>query len=194
MPSREGAISDFRRELRSGWRDLAGATLGLGCGAAMYTPIQSLFFRSLENEFHWSRAALAGALIALPVTALIMPIAGRLIDRFGVRPVSIVSVVLLSASFVWLSIIGNSPISFYAGFLAFNVLGAATTPVSYTRPVAGSFVTSRGTAIAIASSGIAVAGILLPPCSAPSWRAATGGPGFRRSPCCRSSPASPRCC
>jgi MFS family permease len=141
----------------------------------MYTPIQSLFFRSLENEFHWSRATIAGSLIALPITAIIMPVAGRLIDRYGVRLVTVFSVVLLSASFFWLSTIANSPLSFYAGFLAFNALGAATTPVSYTRPVARSFVASRGTAIAIASSGIAIAGILLPPILGPvlargEWR------------------------
>jgi MFS family permease len=170
-------MADFLREFKTGWRDLAGATLGLACGAAMYTPIQSLFFRALEQEYHWSRATLAFSLTALPVTALIMPAAGRLIDRFGVRPVALVSAVLLSLSFVWLSAIGNSPISFYAGFVAFNALGAATTPVGYTRPVAQSFLASRGTAVAIASSGIAVAGILLPPLLGPllvrgAWRSA----------------------
>jgi MFS family permease len=170
-------MADFLRELRTGWRDLVGATLGLACGAAMYTPIQSLFFRSLEQEFHWSRATLAFSLIALPLTAVIMPAAGRLIDRFGVRRVALVSVVMTALSFVWLSGIGNSPLSFYVGIVAFNALGAATTPIGYTRPVAQSFVASRGTAVAIASSGIAVAGILLPPVLGPllvrgGWRPA----------------------
>jgi predicted MFS family arabinose efflux permease len=168
-------MSDFRGELRTGWRDLVGATLGLACGAAMYTPIQSLFFRALLQEFHWSRATLAGALFALPLTAIMMPAVGRLIDRHGVRPISVISVVLLSASFIWLAFIGNSPLSFYAGIFAFNILGAATTPISYTRPIAQSFVGSRGTAIAVASSGIAVAGIVLPPILGPllaegDWR------------------------
>src|ERR1700755_938611 len=107
MQSGEEVMSEFRSEFRTGWRDLAGATLGLACGAAMYTPIQSLFFRSLENEFHWSRATIAGSLIALPITAIIMPVAGHLIDRFGVRLVTIFSVALLSASFFWLSTISN---------------------------------------------------------------------------------------
>ena len=139
MQSRKGSIADFVRELRTGWRDLIGATLGLACGAAMYTPIQSLFFRALEQEFHWSRATLAFSLIALPVTAIIMPAVGRLIDHFGVRRVAVVSAAMMSLSFLWLSTIGNSPLSFYAGFVAFNALGAATTPIGYTRPVAQSF-------------------------------------------------------
>src|ERR1700722_6633085 len=112
MQSRKSSISAFLGELRTGWRDLAGATLGLACGAAMYTPIQSLFFRALEQEFHWSRATLAFSLIALPVTAAIMPLAGRLIDRYGVRPVSLVSVVMTSLTFLWLSVNGNAPLSF----------------------------------------------------------------------------------
>jgi len=121
-----------------------------------------MFFRALEIEFHWSKTAIVIALIALPITAVFLPITGRLVDRFGVRAVAGISAALMAATFVALSIIGGSLVAFYAGFIAFNVLGGATGPISYTRPVAQSFVASRGTAVAIALSGIAISGVVLP--------------------------------
>jgi len=53
--------------------DLLGATIGLACGVGMYAPITSMFFRALETEFHWSKAAIAGALVALPLTGVVLP-------------------------------------------------------------------------------------------------------------------------
>jgi MFS family permease len=166
----------FRLEFRQGWADLCGATIGLACGVGLYTPISSMFFRALELEFHWSKTAVVIALIALPMTALFLPVVGRLVDRFGVRPVAGTSAVLMATMFFALAGIGGSLAAFYSAFIAFNVLGAATGPISYTRPVAQRFTSSRGTAIAIALSGIAISGIVLPPVLGPliahaGWRA-----------------------
>ena len=71
-------------ELRAGWRNLLAASIGLGLGVPIYTAISSLFLRALETEYGWSKAVTAGAMIALPLTALVLPIAGWLVDRFGV--------------------------------------------------------------------------------------------------------------
>ena len=79
--------------------NIAGATIGLACGVGLYTPISSMFFRALEIEFHWSRTAIVIALIALPITALFLPVVGRLVDRFGVRPVAGTSAVLMAMTF-----------------------------------------------------------------------------------------------
>src|SRR5882757_10805430 len=104
----ETLISTFERELKSGWPDLCGATIGLACGVGLYTPISSMFFRALEIEFHWSKTAIVIALLALPITALFLPTAGRLADRFGVRPVAMTSAALMAAIFVALSTTGGS--------------------------------------------------------------------------------------
>ena len=162
-------------ETRRQWRDLAGATIGLACGVGMYTPITSMFFRAIETEFGWSKTATAAGLVALPITGLALPFAGRLIDRFGVRVVAGMSALAMASCFLLLSLIGDSLAAFYAGFLGFNVLGCATGPVSYTRPIARSFLAARGTAIAIGLSGISISGIVLAPVLGPmlahgGWR------------------------
>jgi predicted MFS family arabinose efflux permease len=135
-----------------------------------------MFFRALEIEFHWSKTAIVIALVALPITAVFLPVAGRLADKFGVTSVAGTSAVLMAAIFLALSAMGGSLPEFYAGFIAFNVLGCATGPISYTRPVAQRFVASRGTAVAMALSGIAISGVILPVLLGPilahgGWRA-----------------------
>jgi predicted MFS family arabinose efflux permease len=155
-------VTPFRRELRLGWRNLLAASIGLGLGIPSYTPVSSLFLRALEQDFGWSKAVAAGAMIALPVTALVLPFAGVLIDRFGVRLVSAVSVAGSVMSFIWLSRLQGHVVEYYAAMIALNVLGCATGPVAYTRLVATQFSEARGTALAIAQFGIAALAVLFP--------------------------------
>ena len=62
-----------RAEFRAGWRNLAAATVGLGFGVPSYTAVSGLFFQAIRTEFGWSSAATAGALVALPITAAVLP-------------------------------------------------------------------------------------------------------------------------
>ena len=164
-------------ELRAGGLDLLAATVGLMCGVPAYTPVSSLFFRTLEHEFSWSKTAAAISLIALPVTAVCLPFVGLLLDRFGVRRVAAVSVICLALSYGWLSMINGNLSNFYAAILALNVLGCATGPVAFTRVIATRFDKARGLALAIALLGISIGAMVLPPILAHvmavnGWRAA----------------------
>lgn len=156
-------MSAFFDELRGGWRDLIGAVFGLGLGIGAYNPVSSFFFRALEHEFGWSKAAAAVSLIALPVTAAVLPFAGLLLDRFGVRRVAALSTLCMSACFVWLSAMNGQLWVFYAAFMMLNVLGCATGPVSYTRTISTRFRKSRGTALAFSLLGIGATAMILPP-------------------------------
>ena len=165
------------QELAAGWRDLAAATLGLACGVPGYTSVSSLFFRVLVKQFGWSATAAAASVIALPLTGLCLPVAGAIIDRFGVRRVAFVSVIFLGLSYYWLSSMDGSLISFYLGFISLNILGCATGPIAYTRPIALRFVRARGIALATCLLGTSMGGIILPPILAhvlavADWRAA----------------------
>ena len=150
-------------EFRTGWRDLAAATIGLGFGIPGYTAVSSLFFQAVRSQFGWSSAATAGALVALPLTALALPVVGRLVDRFGVRRVTGASVLCLALGFVWLSLLHGGLWEYYAAIVLLNLLGCGTGPVAYTRLVAARFHVSRGAALAIAQFGIALFAAILPP-------------------------------
>jgi predicted MFS family arabinose efflux permease len=165
------------KEFGAGWRDLLAATLGLACGVPAYTPVSSLFFRVLVKQFGWSATAAAASLIALPLTGLCLPVAGTIIDRYGVRRVALVSILLLALSYYWLSLMGGSLSSFYLGIIGLNILGCATGPIAYTRPIALQFARARGIALAICLLGISFGGIILPPILAhvlavSDWRSA----------------------
>lgn len=149
-------------ELGRGWRNLAAASIGIGLGIASYTPVSSLFLAALETEFGWSKVVASGALIALPIAAVALPLAGWLIDRFGVRLVSGASAVGVVLSYIWLSRMNGAVNQFYLALILLNVLGCATGPVAYTRLVAAQFNKSRGTALAISLFGIAFISILMP--------------------------------
>jgi nitrate/nitrite transporter NarK len=156
-------MSVFGDELRQGWRDLTGAMLGLGLGIGAYNPVSSFFLRALEQEFAWSKGAAAASLIALPITAAVLPVAGWLLDCFGTRRVAVLSSIGMSACFVCLSSMNGRLWMFYAAFVLLNVLGCATGPVSYTRTISARFRRSRGTALAVSMLGIGLTAMILPP-------------------------------
>ncbi|QBR03692.1 MFS transporter [Paraburkholderia pallida] len=169
-------MTTFKSELREGWRDIVGAGIGLGCGIGAYTPVSSLFFRALEHEFNWSRAAATASLIALPLTAAVLPIFGLVLDRIGVRRVALASALAITACYLGLSFMTGALLQFYILILLLNVLGAGTGPITYTRQIAARFQAGRGAALACALVGIAGAGMVLPAVlyhtlSAGGWRA-----------------------
>ena len=162
--------------MRRGWRELVGAAIGLGCGIGAYTPVSSLFFRALENDFGWSKTAGSVAFLALPITALVLPFAGLLLDRYGVRRVALCAALMLALCLFLLSGMDGSLPRFYVLFIAMNIVGSVTGPISYTRAVAGRFDRARGLALALALLGIAAAGMVLPVILGPMlaagrWRA-----------------------
>jgi predicted MFS family arabinose efflux permease len=156
-------MNPFFQEFRAGWRNLVAATIGIGLGVPCYTPVSSLFSRALGVEFGWSATVAVGALVALPITALALPFAGQLIDRFGVRITTAFSTLALAVGFLWLSRMNGSATEYYAAFIALNVLGCATGPIGYTVLVAAQFKEARGSALACAQFGIAALAVLLPP-------------------------------
>lgn len=167
-------------EFRAAWPQLMGATVGLGCGVGFYTPISSLIFRALEAEFHWSKAAAALSFVALPLTALVLPVTGALLDRLGVRSVALPSALLLAMAFFGFSMMSGSLPVFYLLFLALNIFGSGTGPISYTRVVAADFRRGRGLALATALLGVAAVTVVLPPWVAQviahqGWRVAYRG-------------------
>lgn len=169
-------MTGFRDELRAGWRNLLAATIGLSVGIPAYTPVSSLFLRALEQQFGWSKAVTAGASIAMPITAVILPLAGLLIDRIGVRITTGFSVVASIVCYLLLSRLDGHVGLYYAAVIALNMLGCATGPIGYTRLLAAQFRIGRGTALAIAQFGIALVAVFLPPLlghvmAQASWRA-----------------------
>ncbi len=101
------------------WRVLLGCFVGMGIAtpAILLLPM-GLFVKPVTAEFGWSRSVFATILsVAALANALVLPLAGYLVDRFGVPRVVAVGTALGCASYAALSRADG-----YGGFLALVAL------------------------------------------------------------------------
>ncbi len=151
-------------EFQRGWRVLSASFVGIGVSMVSIPYYSSgIFVRPLEQEFGWSRGeiGLAGlvALIALTITA---PIAGRVIDRFGIRSVATISLFLYSLGLLGLSMMNGSLLIYYAIIGGYTVVGVCSSPIGFTRAVTAWFVRHRGLALGISLTSTGLVAVLLP--------------------------------
>ena len=139
------------------WLTLLGCFIGMGVAspAILLQPL-GLFLKPVTAEFGWSRTQFSVILsIAALFNALVMPLAGYLVDRFGARRVAAVGTTLGCGSYALLSQAGS-----YGGFIAITALAVAMgTLASYPAFMGLAqrwFDRRLGMALAITSTGLAV--------------------------------------
>ena len=123
-----------------------------------------VFFRPLSAEFGWSRALTSwGFSLAAVLGAFYAILLGRLVDRYGPRPVQLFGVAALGAGFLVLATT-TSLAQFYLAMALPVALGSASLgPVSSNTAVARWFVKRRGTALGISTAGISMGGVVFVP-------------------------------
>jgi len=147
-----------------GWWIVAVAIVGQCFGLApllVYT--FGIFAKPLAQEFHTNRGSIALAVSLLDIViTFAAPGAGRLVDRYGARRVSVISYFGLAAALVSLSLV-RPPLSVLYTFYALaGLLGIATCPVTFSRVVANWFDKKRGFALGLASTGIGLGAFIMP--------------------------------
>lgn len=160
MP-RGTALSEFQ----TGWPALLTATVGSSVGVtALLFYSQGTFIQALQDEFGWSRADISSSFLFTNLAIIISaPVLGWLLDRFGTRPVALVSVPGLSIVLGLLSQFSGSLTLFYALFAFAGLFGAGTSSILYTKAVNSVFFKARGLALGISLTGLGVAALVLPP-------------------------------
>jgi OFA family oxalate/formate antiporter-like MFS transporter len=147
-----------------GWWVVGAATVGLGCGiATMVAATFGVFLTPVRTELGWSQSDAFSALLAVTITAaMLAPLVGGIVDRYGARRVAIFSFIaeiLILASF---SRQGPEIWTFYARYFLLAVLALGTTHVAFARVITLWFDRRRGLALGIALSGIGLGGFLWP--------------------------------
>ena len=149
-------------EFARAWPVMLAATMGVGLGVtgiAIYS--FGLFIRPLAQEFGWSRGSISFGVTCLSLTtAVTSPLVGLAVDRWGVRTVAILSQIGLVIGFFGLSFVGPSLPEFYAGWTILSLLGSGTSPIVWTRAVAGWFVKRRGLALGITLCGTGLVALI----------------------------------
>ena len=152
-----------RDEFRRGWKIILVAAVGLGFGLSAL-PIYSIgvLTKPLTAAFHISRGDVQSIYTCMTVGNLLAsPFLGVMIDRHGVRRITLISVILMSIGMAMMGL-AQSLWQLYAIGFVMSVLGVGTAPVTWTRVIVDWFSVKRGFALGLALAGTGVVAIFLP--------------------------------
>ncbi len=127
------------------------------CSSPVAMVTVGLFMKPLGAAYGWNRASVALAVsIGAIALAVSTPLAGRLIDRFGVRRVllgSLVTYGAMLAAVPWcVRVFGLTGL--YGAYVLVGILSSGANTVAYARLLTGWFTRSRGLALGIGMSGV----------------------------------------
>ena len=165
-------------EFVRGWPILLAAFVGMAVNlASMVYYSSGIWVRPWQDEFGWSRAEIgAQQTISVVTMMLLAPFAGRLIDRYGLRPVTTISLLGFGILLLGFPLMNGSLWMFYSLSVAYAVFGVASTALAFTRAVNAFFIKYRGLALGISLTSTGVMAYLMPRFMTPfvaenGWRA-----------------------
>lgn len=162
MPASDQTLT-ARDEFRRGWKIILVAAVGLGFGLSAL-PIYSIgvLTKPLTAAFHISRGDVQSIYTCMTIGNLLAsPFLGVMIDRHGVRRITLISVILMSIGMAAMGL-SQSLWQLYAIGFVMSVLGVGTAPVTWTRVIVDWFSVKRGFALGLALAGTGVVAIFLP--------------------------------
>jgi MFS family permease len=148
----------------SPWWVVLGATLGLmvANGPIVFFTF-GLFLGPITSEFGWDRATFSSSLlVGHTLAAIAYPFMGRLIDRYGIRPVTLTFIPLFALSTAAISLTPASPAVFIALAGLCGLVSVGQGPPAYAKAVSAWFDERRGLALGIAMAGIGLGATLVP--------------------------------
>ena len=133
--------------------------LSYGSGSFVF----SLFVNPLQSAFDWGRGqVMVGFTIFFVTQGLVSPLVGRLVDRFGPRPVIPVGALSMGLGFLLVSRMSALPV-FYAGYVIIGAGSAAMGIVPCSYFVSNWFRRRRGIAVGVMAAGMGAGGVVMAP-------------------------------
>jgi choline dehydrogenase len=132
-------------------------------GSAAYTYSSGILMDEVVREFGWTRTQFSSALtMQMLLGILIMPLAGRLIDRVGPRRVILVGMAPVVAAFSLFALLDGQlwQLWLFSGVLAVSL--GAISPAGWYAAVVRSFDRWRGLALALSLAGVGLAATIWP--------------------------------
>jgi MFS family permease len=158
-------LARLRRDVRRtyyGWWIVAGSIGLLIVTAGLVMQAYGTYVAVWQAEFGWSKTAFAVAFaLQRGLMALLSPLQGWLIQRFGPRRVIGVGLVVLAVGFVLLSRF-ETLLGFYLSFLVVALGVGLSGFLSLTSTIVNWFERRRSSALALMQIGISVGGLAVP--------------------------------
>ena len=137
----------------------ASSTVVFARMAPAITTLTVLIF-PISHELGWSRTLIAGSVSAGALASLVLsPVVGWAIDRFGARPVLVVSVLVLGVAMISLAW-ATAPLTFYLAFAAGRIVFHTSAPIGASTVAARWFIRKRGRAIGMIFLFGAIGGVV----------------------------------
>jgi MFS family permease len=162
--SASSAPASVRPGIYPGWLVVLAAFCGVMVSfGSLLVFTFSVFLKPLSAEFGWSRESISTAFgIAAITVAVCSPPLGRLLDRYGPRPIILPCMIVFGLAFLSLSMLTPSLVHLYATFMVLGAVGNGTTQMGYSRAVSTWFTRKRGTALAWVVGGVGVGSMVFP--------------------------------
>ncbi|MBK8063419.1 MAG: MFS transporter [Betaproteobacteria bacterium] len=164
-----------------GWRMVAAGSGIQFLQAGLLHQAFGAYFAVLIQEFGWSKTALSGAAALQPMEAAVLgPVLGWIIDRFGPQGMIRIGVVIFGLGFMLLSQI-DTLLGFYGAFIviAFGASLCGFFPINVA--IIHWFERYRARALSSLSLGLAIGGVFVPVVAwcmqTYGWRATAFGSG-----------------
>ena len=147
-------MRDARRQVFYGWWVASTAALGLFLNTATIVVFSFGFFaKAIGQEFHGGRARISLAFTIHNLTsALCVPLAGRLVDRYGPRRVLLLFTAVLALILVSTRLLSDAIWQLYVFYLALGVVSGGAGAMPYTDVVSHWFDRHRVGGLPLASA------------------------------------------
>ena len=135
------------------------SSTAIAVGVSQYS--FGLFIVPIEEAYGWSRTQISASLSFAAVGALAAPLLGRAMDRYGVRPILVISLAVYALSFCLRPLMTELWHWYAVSFLQFApAFGMTVLPTG--RLVAAWYPHSRGRMTGVAATGNNVGGLVMP--------------------------------
>lgn len=143
---------------------VASATFGIACsGGTLPLYTLGVLVGPLQVAFEASAAAVQTVWFACSLlAAALAPAVGFTVDRWGARPVALFGLLGVAIGFSLLGLVPQSLAGFYVCAGLLTILASGSSPITWSRGLARSFVRNRGLALGLGLSGSGLAGAFAP--------------------------------